>query len=143
MVQNNSNELATWPEYCFPKPQVRFLYFCNMSLAFEETCMRSNVLEANHDSEKCRYHVAKESTGNEEWGQEDCCPPLQTCCTSLGKLYREMFVFRKVWRALFSWNIRFENRFFTLLPANFTCRLPYLLHSIRRCQISIQPIPCK
>ena len=29
-----------------------------------------------------------------------------------------MFVFRKIWRALFSWNTRFEIRPFTLLPSN-------------------------
>ena len=29
-----------------------------------------------------------------------------------------MFVFRKIWRALFSWNIRFEIRLFALLPTN-------------------------
>ena len=28
----------------------------------------------------------------------------------------EMFVFRKIWRALFFWNIRFEIRPFALLP---------------------------
>ena len=27
-----------------------------------------------------------------------------------------MFVFRKIWRALFSWNFRFEIRPFALLP---------------------------
>ena len=27
-----------------------------------------------------------------------------------------MFVFRKIWRALFSWNTRFEVRLFALLP---------------------------
>ena len=30
-----------------------------------------------------------------------------------------MFVFRKIWRALFSWNTRFEIRPFALLPRNF------------------------
>ena len=30
----------------------------------------------------------------------------------------EMFVFRKIWRALFSWNTRFEIRHFVLLLAN-------------------------
>ena len=29
-----------------------------------------------------------------------------------------MFVFRKIWRALFSWNVRFEIRPFALLPTN-------------------------
>ena len=29
-----------------------------------------------------------------------------------------MFVFRKIWRALFSWNTRFEIRPFVLLPTN-------------------------
>ena len=29
-----------------------------------------------------------------------------------------MFVFRKIWRALFSWNTRFEIRPFALLPMN-------------------------
>ena len=31
-----------------------------------------------------------------------------------------MFVFRKIWRALISWNTRFEIRPFALLPTNFT-----------------------
>ena len=30
----------------------------------------------------------------------------------------EMFVFRKIWRALFSWNTRFEIRSFALLPTS-------------------------
>ena len=30
-----------------------------------------------------------------------------------------MFVFRKIWRALFSWKARFEIRSFVLLPTNF------------------------
>ena len=29
-----------------------------------------------------------------------------------------MFVFQKIWRALFSWNTRFEIRPFALLPTN-------------------------
>ena len=33
-----------------------------------------------------------------------------------------MFVFRKIWRALFSWNTRFENRPFTILPT-ISCKL--------------------
>ena len=32
-----------------------------------------------------------------------------------------MFVFRKIWRALFSWNTCFEIRPFALLPTNFRC----------------------
>ena len=31
----------------------------------------------------------------------------------------EMFVFRKIWHALFSWNTRFEIRPFALLPTNW------------------------
>ena len=31
-----------------------------------------------------------------------------------------MFVFREIWRALFSWNTRFENRSFALLPTSCT-----------------------
>ena len=31
---------------------------------------------------------------------------------------KEMFVFRKIWRALFSWNSRFKIRPFALLPTN-------------------------
>ena len=34
-----------------------------------------------------------------------------------------MFVFRKIWRALFSWNTRFEIRPFALLPTNFTWKI--------------------
>ena len=30
-----------------------------------------------------------------------------------------MFVFRKIWGALFSWNTRFEIRSFALLPTNW------------------------
>ena len=30
----------------------------------------------------------------------------------------QMFVFRKIWRALFSWNTRYEIRPFALLPAD-------------------------
>ena len=30
-----------------------------------------------------------------------------------------MFVFRKIWRALFSWNTRFEIRPFALSPTNY------------------------
>ena len=33
----------------------------------------------------------------------------------------QMFNFRKIWRALFSWNTRFKIRFFTLLPT-YWCR---------------------
>ena len=32
------------------------------------------------------------------------------------QIFRKMFVFREIWRALFSWNIRFEIRPFALLP---------------------------
>ena len=35
-----------------------------------------------------------------------------------------MFVFRKIWRALFSWNTRFEIRSFALLPTKYV----YILH---------------
>ena len=35
-----------------------------------------------------------------------------------------MFVFRKLWRAFFSWNTRFEIRTFTLLPTNYWIELP-------------------
>ena len=35
-------------------------------------------------------------------------------------LTKEMFVFLKIWRALFSWNTRFEIRSFALLPARIT-----------------------
>ena len=38
--------------------------------------------------------------------------------------FSEMFVFRKIWRALFSWNIRFEIRPFALLPT--LCDLSFL-----------------
>ena len=31
-----------------------------------------------------------------------------------------MFVFRKIWRALFSWNTRSEIRPFALIPTNFS-----------------------
>ena len=34
-----------------------------------------------------------------------------------------MFVFRKIWRALFSWNTRFEIRPFALLPKNCLTKL--------------------
>ena len=30
-----------------------------------------------------------------------------------------MFVFRKIWRVLFSWNTRFEIRLFALLATNY------------------------
>ena len=33
-----------------------------------------------------------------------------------------MFVFREIWRALFSWNTSFEIRPFALLPTNFAKR---------------------
>ena len=36
------------------------------------------------------------------------------------KAKHEMFVFRKFWRALLSWNTRFEIRPFALLPAKFS-----------------------
>ena len=39
----------------------------------------------------------------------------------------EGFVFRKIWRALFSWNTRFEIRPFALLPANFRFLNHFLL----------------
>ena len=44
-------------------------------------------------------------------------PDTHTCvCVSEGK---KMFVFRKIWRALFSCNTRFEIRHFALLPTDF------------------------
>ena len=39
--------------------------------------------------------------------------------TKHAKFSEEIFVFRKIWHALFSWNTRFEIRPFALLPTNF------------------------
>ena len=39
----------------------------------------------------------------------------------------EMFFFRKIWRALFSWNTRFEIRPFTLLPTKYASIYSYNL----------------
>ena len=43
-------------------------------------------------------------------------PPSPPVCVSG---WQEMFVFRKIWRALFSCNTRFEIRPFTLLPMGY------------------------
>ena len=46
-------------------------------------------------------------------------------CVSGGK---KMFVFRKIWRALFSWNTRFEIRPFVLLPTTYCINYNFYIY---------------
>ena len=59
-------------------------------------------------------------------------------------VFRKMFVFRKIWRALFSWNTRFEIRPFTLLPTiskiSRTCNTVLAPKQILVQKILAQPI---
>ena len=41
-----------------------------------------------------------------------------------------MFVFRKIWHALFSLNTRFEIRPFALLPSNYLSSINPLMHNL-------------
>ena len=46
-----------------------------------------------------------------------------------------MFVFRKIWRALFSWNTRFEIWPFALLPTH----CPWQLHALKYSIFVVSP----
>ena len=60
------------------------------------------------------YVTRTQSTPNFPKNEHFSSPDTQTyVCVSGGK---KMFVFRKIWRALFSCNTRFEIRSFALLP---------------------------
>ena len=55
---------------------------------------------------------------------------------------KEKFVFRKIWRAMFSCNTRFEVRPFTLLPATLPFCLPSLLLSINKITLKQKLYTC-
>ena len=54
-----------------------------------------------------------------------------------------MFVFRKIWRDLFSWNTRFEIRSFALLPATWKFRLWKDSYSVSTTQFKLQILIAK
>ena len=47
-----------------------------------------------------------------------------------------MFVFRKIWRALFSWNTRFEIRPFAILPTNWGILKFKMLHDVKHIAVA-------